>query len=446
MKKLISTILTMSLFVGGIMFTSTVTAEEPVKESSGNIFSSNMIDSGESVTRVSANSVTSFKDMKGHWAEKAVTNAVKAGYVSGYPDGTFKPNKEVTRAEFTKMLITALKLDSSTGKSSPWYQSAVDSATSAQIYVNDFKDGNWNVNMPRKEMMLLSVRAGITGYKADYDINRNLYEGAKAGLIMGTSPGNIDADGTTTRAQAVVVIERVLSVNSGKILESDKYAVSAAEILWHKTNIFTMMPDFFENSAYNLRLGEKYEFYDHLMQSKSQDGTLSCTVDKLVAVDMDDPKDPNRGLLLDNMVYGANPYYKAKEAKNAYAVVSVSTLTVNGTKQKVIQPCRAYFQNSELLKEYNYLTSANKTDSDKYYFPLYKLDEVNGGIQFTVRLSGNEKPNHKVSTVNAQLVPKKGKISDISYDIIFTEHGDNVKEYWIYSSLYKGKQEWTVTE
>src|SRR5690606_19873926 len=103
MKKLISTILTFSLIAGGIAFTNTVAAEETVKESSGNIFSSNMIDTGGAETKVTTNSVTSFKDMKGHWAEKAVTNAVKAGYVSGYPDGTFKPNKEVTRAEFTKM-------------------------------------------------------------------------------------------------------------------------------------------------------------------------------------------------------------------------------------------------------------------------------------------------------------------------------------------------------
>ncbi|MDQ6422852.1 S-layer homology domain-containing protein [Paenibacillus sp. LHD-117] len=41
-----------------------------------------------------------FRDISGHWAVANIQQAVSIGIVSGYPDGTFKPDKTVTRAEF----------------------------------------------------------------------------------------------------------------------------------------------------------------------------------------------------------------------------------------------------------------------------------------------------------------------------------------------------------
>lgn len=42
-------------------------------------------------------------DYKGHWAEKEILTGVTKGYIKGYEDGTFKPDKDITRAEFVKM-------------------------------------------------------------------------------------------------------------------------------------------------------------------------------------------------------------------------------------------------------------------------------------------------------------------------------------------------------
>ncbi len=50
----------------------------------------------------------SLSDIAGHWAEPEIQVAVKAGWVNGYPDGTFRPEGLVTRAEFLKM-VTALR-------------------------------------------------------------------------------------------------------------------------------------------------------------------------------------------------------------------------------------------------------------------------------------------------------------------------------------------------
>ncbi|OBZ16124.1 S-layer homology domain-containing protein [Bacillus sp. FJAT-26390] len=51
-----------------------------------------------------------FVDLAGHWAEANVKLAVELGFINGYPDATFRPNAQVTRAEFTAMLARAVPL------------------------------------------------------------------------------------------------------------------------------------------------------------------------------------------------------------------------------------------------------------------------------------------------------------------------------------------------
>jgi hypothetical protein len=50
-----------------------------------------------------------FSDVSGHWAEKYINLAAELGYVNGYSDGTFHPNAPITRAEAAKLLNNVLK-------------------------------------------------------------------------------------------------------------------------------------------------------------------------------------------------------------------------------------------------------------------------------------------------------------------------------------------------
>lgn len=45
-----------------------------------------------------------FKDLKGHWAKDYIEWAADNGIFKGYKDGTFKPDKKITRAEFIKII------------------------------------------------------------------------------------------------------------------------------------------------------------------------------------------------------------------------------------------------------------------------------------------------------------------------------------------------------
>ena len=48
----------------------------------------------------------SFPDTPSAWYNKAINAVVQRGIMKGYPDGTFKPNDAITRAEFTQMIST----------------------------------------------------------------------------------------------------------------------------------------------------------------------------------------------------------------------------------------------------------------------------------------------------------------------------------------------------
>lgn len=52
-----------------------------------------------------------FSDVTGgkHWGEEAIDKCVRAGLIDGYPDGTFKPNNTITRAEICTMFARMLK-------------------------------------------------------------------------------------------------------------------------------------------------------------------------------------------------------------------------------------------------------------------------------------------------------------------------------------------------
>lgn len=48
---------------------------------------------------VDENATANFTDVAGHWAEQNIKTAVAKGWINGYEDGTFKPDKNITRAE-----------------------------------------------------------------------------------------------------------------------------------------------------------------------------------------------------------------------------------------------------------------------------------------------------------------------------------------------------------
>lgn len=83
-----------------------------------------------------------FSDMEGHWAADYVAYAAAEGILNGYPDGTFKPDNNVTYYEITKMLVasTGVTADMLEGQ---WPDNYAHFGRAAGLYLEvDFEDGN----------------------------------------------------------------------------------------------------------------------------------------------------------------------------------------------------------------------------------------------------------------------------------------------------------------
>ena len=80
-------------------------------------------------------STIKFSDVDGHWAADTIAWAVEKDIVSGYLDGTFRPNLTVTEPEFLVMLLRAYPdiTMPEVKKNSPWYD----------IYYRLAEDYNW---------------------------------------------------------------------------------------------------------------------------------------------------------------------------------------------------------------------------------------------------------------------------------------------------------------
>ncbi len=106
----------------------------------------------------------SFNDIEGHWAERYILKAAKAGWIKGYPDGSFKPDEYITRAEAMTLVNNVLMrhvneagLHADTRKwidmdGSEWYYYIVLEATNSHDFTRQVDGYNetWTAILPNK--------------------------------------------------------------------------------------------------------------------------------------------------------------------------------------------------------------------------------------------------------------------------------------------------------
>ncbi len=89
---------------------------------------------------------TIFSDLDpGHWAYDNIMEMVERGILSGYPDGTFRPNNVVTRAEFAKIMVLTLELQTARPASPSFVDVGTDhwafeDVESAKNYLTGYQD------------------------------------------------------------------------------------------------------------------------------------------------------------------------------------------------------------------------------------------------------------------------------------------------------------------
>jgi hypothetical protein len=174
-----------------------------------------------------------FTDITGHWAADNILRAVAEGIVVGYPDGAFQPDKPITRAEFTVMLIGVLQPNEAgaaltfadSADIGVWAQQAV--AQALYLGINKgFDDGSFRPNAPitRLEAAAMLARAlkvqiddgATTDFSDDTSIplwaKGEVDAISKLGLIHGRGGNRFVPNETATRAEAVVMLVRMLEL------------------------------------------------------------------------------------------------------------------------------------------------------------------------------------------------------------------------------------------
>ena len=181
-----------------------------------------------------------FTDVKEtDWFYEFVMEAAEEGYIIGYPDGTFLPNKNVTRAEFAEMLYRAMggpaELPEGVESSfadvteNQWYYVSVTMLAEAGIIVGRDEDTfDPNATITREEMVTILYRVYKLGYGEDAETpDQSVLEAftdsaaisdyavdafawaIEWGAIEGMGDNTLAPKGRTTRAQAATVLTRL---------------------------------------------------------------------------------------------------------------------------------------------------------------------------------------------------------------------------------------------
>ena len=199
-----------------------------------------------------AMSVTAFgapTDIQGHWAQNTINKWVDKGDISGYPDGTFRPNNMITRAEFVVLVNNAMGYTKSgyayfsDVPSHYWGKNAIQTGVAAG-YISGDGNGIFRPNDPvtRQEAAAMISRildlkqneSRAYRYTDSYAIS-NWAKGvvgavSEAGIMAGYPDGSFGPNKVLTRAEAVLALDKTMNYKPGD-KEEDKEETKKEDML-----------------------------------------------------------------------------------------------------------------------------------------------------------------------------------------------------------------------
>ena len=167
-----------------------------------------------------------FHDVSGHWASNVIDEWSKNGTVSGYEDGSFRPDNSITRAEFAAIVdkvcaLSANGQDFSDVKVGDWYYTAVKDLAGSGITAG-YEDGTFRPANPitRQEAAVMLAKAfhltaantDLSGKFSDHSQVAHWAQASVAALveadgISGYPDGTFRPQGHITRAEVVTILD-----------------------------------------------------------------------------------------------------------------------------------------------------------------------------------------------------------------------------------------------
>lgn len=203
-------------------------------------------------------SVTAFgapRDIQGHWAQNTINKWVDKGDISGYPDGTFRPNNMITRAEFVVLVNNAMGYTKSgyayfsDVPSYYWGKNAIQTGVEAG-YISGDGDGTFRPNDPVTRQEAAAMISRILGLKQNdsqsyrYTDSYAISNWAKgvvgavsdAGIMAGYPDGSFGPNRVLTRAEAVLALDKTINYKPGD-KEDDKEETKKEDMLLTQTKL-----------------------------------------------------------------------------------------------------------------------------------------------------------------------------------------------------------------
>lgn len=170
-------------------------------------------------------------DVTGHWAFDSIKRLLGMKVVSGYPDGTYLPNNNITRAEFAKIIVDAMgyKVDAAASLAfadaadiGDWAKGYVATAVSKGL-ISGYSDNTFKPasQITRAEIATIVVKAlgktaegtptfadasSVPAWAAGY-----INVAAKEGILSGYTDNTIKATNNATRAEAAKMTTNMLT-------------------------------------------------------------------------------------------------------------------------------------------------------------------------------------------------------------------------------------------
>ena len=170
---------------------------------------------------------TVLTDIAGHWAEAEIRALVEEGAIAGYPGGTFKPNNNITRAEFATVLVKAFDLEAGEGMvfsdtENHWAKDDIATANAHGI-IKGYSDEKFGPNdqITREQAaVMVAVAADLAAgeqalaftdsAKISAWARSAVAAAAEAEIINGYPDGSFQPQGQATRAEAAVIFVRAI--------------------------------------------------------------------------------------------------------------------------------------------------------------------------------------------------------------------------------------------
>lgn len=165
----------------------------------------------------------------GHWGYEAINVLSEKELLSGYPDGTFKPDNNMTRAEFItilmKIIVPNADVSNNTGY---WADGSINLAKSKNIiFENEYSEFNPDKAITRREICLMIYRSleelkdinteKLSNKKEFLDVNRENKEEERisailshVGILKGYPDGSARLDNFSSRAETCCFIDNFL--------------------------------------------------------------------------------------------------------------------------------------------------------------------------------------------------------------------------------------------